>query len=183
MNRAATYPPHRLNRRTRRKRIHTRTKVRTEMVVDVCPRSSGHDVVYTTQMAAIPAFRNAYRQYQQTKDKAAYYDVIQQEIQKRVGRPGLSMQQSMVVLRSLGISQCEDLRIRLSHATKSDVEWNLTYDVLVPLIGGAALGGLLLTKNCPCLKKADLMYQSLMFGGVVLLMHGAAKYLEEKYPM
>ncbi len=157
--------------------------MRTELVVDVCPRSCGLDVVYTTQMAAMPAFRTAYNQYKRTKDKAAYYAALQQEIQKRVGKPGLSMQQSMAVLRSLGIAKCEDLRIRLSQTPKRTFEFNLTYDVLLPLGIASALGALLLTRNCPCLNRADLMLQALTFGAAGVLTHGAAKYMLTKYSM
>ncbi len=159
------------------------TKVRTELVVDVCPRSCGLDVVYTTQMAAIPAFRNAYARYKRSKDKAAYYAALQAEIQKRVGRPGLSMQQSMNVLRSLGIAKCEDLRIRLSKTPKRPFEFNMSYDMLLPLGVGTALGALLLTKNCPGFNRADLLWQAFSFGLATVVVHGTAKYMLNKYKM
>lgn len=158
--------------------------MKTELVVDVCPNTFNKEVVYTPQMARNPRLRACYEIYRRDRDKTRYYACLRREIARKLNRPNLSMEDTLKVLHSMGMSQCEDLRIRIQQVpdAKKFRRFDLVLDGVVPFLAVGALGALLLSRKCkPCMAPDDIMLNTMAFGAMGVAAHWTATYLKANY--
>jgi len=138
-----------------------KVSAKTKIIVDaVSP--CGTDILYTKEMQKIPSFQKIYQQYLETKDKSLYFKRLKDQVHKML--QGKNMEQSLNVLKALGIEQRQNLRIALYSKNKKRYKFNVISDVILPFTVVAMVGGVVIRKTCPCIKSCDLLFHAFIIG-------------------